>query len=175
MASPLWYIGRMKRASETFSFACTPDTYWSIFADPEYTRALYLEGLRFSSLKVLEDGAAGRKLHLVPHLSLPGPLAKVIGDSFAYEQHGTLDRARGVWSWRMMPPGGGSKKQMVESRGTTTVVADGEGRCRRTDEVEFEAHLFGLGGLLESTVEKELRASWAKERAFFESWLKKPR
>jgi hypothetical protein len=163
----------MKTARETFSFACTPDAFWDIFMDPEYTRALYLEALNFSSLKVLEDRDGSRKLHLVPRVSLPGPLAKLVGDSFAYEQHGALDRARGVWTWRMMPPAGSTKKQMVSTRGTITVVADAEGRCRRSDEVQYEAHLFGLGSLVEATVEKELRGSWDKERIFFEDWLRR--
>jgi hypothetical protein len=163
----------MKRVSETFALPCTPETFWSIFFDPTYTRALYLDQLQFKGFTVVEQGESTRKLHIVPRVNLPGPLAKIVGDSFAYEEHGTLDRAQNVWRWRMVRPAntGGKKKDMVSTSGTIRLVADGPGRCRRTDEVDIEAHLFGFGGLIESVVEKELHSSWSKELAFLERWI----
>jgi hypothetical protein len=35
--------------------------------------------------------------------------------------------------------------------------------------------VFGLGGIIESTAEKEIRSAWAKEATYLEQWLKKPR
>jgi hypothetical protein len=46
-----------------------------------------------------------------------------------------------------------------------------EKECRRHDEVVIEAKMFGVGGLIESTTEKEVRASFDKELAFFSKWL----
>ena len=62
----------------------------------------------------------------------------------------------------------------MSTHGVVRVEATGDGKCRRSDEVHVEAHMFGVGGLIESTVEKELRSSWAKEFAFLTRWLEKP-
>jgi hypothetical protein len=53
------------------------------------------------------------------------------------------------------------------------IEAAGPGACRRSDEVIVEAKLFGVGGLIESSVEKEVRSGWSKELTFLARWLKR--
>lgn len=159
----------MKTLTRTFELDCSAEKFWDVFTDPAYSRALYLEGLSFKDFRVISADPADRKLALAPKLNVPGPVAKLLGDAFAYEQHGRLDRTAGVWTWKMVQPGG--KKGIVSSDGTIRVAATGEGRCRRTDEIHATAHVFGLGGIIESSVEKELLASWDAELAFFRRWL----
>lgn len=159
----------MKKVTESFSLPCSVEKFWQVFFDPAYSKALYLDELKFKDFKVLESSDSARKLRIVPRVNLPGPIANLLGDSFAYEEHGTLDRARGLWTWKMVPGG----KALLTTAGTIRVVADGEGKCRRTDEVTVEGKVFGLGGILESTVEKELHSTWPKETAFFKRWLEK--
>lgn len=165
----------MKRVTTTFTLPCTAETFWSVFLDPAYTRAFYLDELHFKGLRVLESGETTRKLHITPRLNLPGPIARLVGDSFAYEEHGTLDRKTDTWSWRMVRPAGvgSSQKDLISTSGTTRIAPGGAGQCRRTDDVTVEAHVFGLGGVIESIVEKEMHSSWAREKAFFERWLHK--
>ena len=117
---------------------------------------------------ILERTDATRKIRAVPKLKLPAVLDKLVGDTFAYEEHGTLDRARNEWTWRMVP-----RKEIVATRGTLRVEAAGDNQCRRFDEVIIEGKIFGVGGIIESTAEKEVRASWAKELAFLTRWLEK--
>ena len=161
----------MKKVTATVTLPCTPEKFWSIYLDQTYAKGLYLEELKFKDYTVLEQTADARKQRIVPKINLPGPIASLVGESFAYEEHGALDRPSGVWSWRMVQPKNVSAKPFLTTSGSTRVVADGEGRCRRTDEVNIEAKMFGIGGLIESTVEKEVRASWAKETAYFPRWL----
>jgi|GEM_PF-1927164 len=52
-----------------------------------------------------------------------------------------------------------------------TVEASGDAQCRRTDHFSVEAKLFGLGGLIESSIEKELQSARAKEYAFLKRWI----
>lgn len=158
----------MKRMTQTWSLPCSAETFWKIFFDAEYTRALYLDAFRFNDYRVVSNDGTSRKLYVAPRVNLPGPLAKLAGDKFAYEQHGTLDRARGVFSWKMVHPGG---KGMVSSDGTIRVVDAGDGRCTRTDEVTVTGNVFGLGGLIESSAEKELVASWTTEIEFLKRWI----
>ena len=156
----------MKTVTSTAVLPCTPETFWKIFLDERFTRALFLDELQFKELTVLELTDRARKIRVVPKVSLPGPLQKLVGDSFGYEEHGTLDRAKNEWTWRMVP-----KKEIIATRGTTRIEPVGDGQCRRHDEVIVEGKIFGLGGIIESTAEKEVRASSQKELAFFNRWL----
>jgi hypothetical protein len=158
----------MKTVTETAVLPCSADTFWQVFLDEQYTRALFLDELQFKELSFLELTESSRKLRVVPKVSLPGALQKLVGDSFAYEEHGTLDRARNEWTWRMVP-----RKEIVATHGKVRIEPAGPDRCRRSDEVVIEGKIFGLGGVIESTAEKEVRASSAKEHAFFVRWLEK--
>ncbi len=154
----------MKQITNSWTLPCTPEQYWDLYLDPEYSRALYLEALGFAAYQVLHSDETSRKLRLSPKLSLPGPLVKIVGDAFSYEQHATIDRKAGVWTWKMVQPG--DKKGIVSSNGTIRISDAGGGQCVRRDEVFATGNVFGIGSLLEATVEKEVRATWDKEIAF---------
>ena len=156
----------MKTVTATAVLPCTPDTFWKIFLDERFTRALFIDELQFKELTVLELTDSARKIRVVPKVNLPGALQKLVGDSFAYEEHGTLDRGKNEWSWRMVP-----RKEIIATRGKTRVEPVGDGQCRRSDEVTIEGKIFGLGGIIESTAEKEVRNSSQKELALFTRWL----
>jgi hypothetical protein len=166
----------MRTLTESMILPCTTEKFWQVFLDDnEYVKALFIDVLQFKDFVVLERTGGSRKIRAVPRLKLPAVIDKLVGDSFAYEEHGTLDRDRNEWTWRMVQParpdGGKPKKEIVTTRGTIRVTAEGDGKCRRSDEVVIEAKMFGVGGLIESTVEKEVRASWDKELAFLRRWL----
>lgn len=168
----------MKTVTASVVLPCARDTFWRAYLDPEYARALYLGELQYKGLDVLETTEGSRKLRVVPKLNLPGPIERLIGDSFAYEDHGTLDRARHEWTWRMvqpaqLAPGAKPRPNVVTTRGVVRVESLGDRQCRRTDELVIEAHVFGLGGLIESSAEKEARAAWAKEFPFLTRWVEK--
>ncbi len=156
----------MKTITNSAVVPCSAERFWSVFLDEKYTRALLVETLGFREVGVLELTDRSRKLRVVPKINLPGALQKLVGDSFAYEEHGTLDRGKNEWTWRMVP-----KKEIIATRGKTRVEAVGDGQCRRSDEVTIEGRIFGLGGIIESTAEKEVRASSQKELALFTRWL----
>lgn len=170
----------MRTAIESFELSCPPEAFWRVYLDPEYIRALYLGALGYKACEVLEVTDHSRKLRVVPKMSLPGPVEALLGDGFAYEDHGTLDRARNEWTWRMVQPAvldprAKPRKNVVTTRGIVRVAPTGEGRSRRTDELVIEARLFGVGGMIEALAEKETRAAWAKERALLDSWIAKLR
>ncbi len=158
----------MKTLTSSVVHACTPETFWRIYFDEAYLRALYLETLHYKSFELLKRSDTVLETRIVPKVNLPGPVAKVMGDSFAYENHGSLDRAKGIFSWKMVPRG----KEVVSTRGTVRVEALGEGRCRRSDEVVIEAKVFGVGRLIEAAAEKEAIAARDREFALVERWIK---
>lgn len=158
----------MKNLSHVAVYPCTRETFWKTFLSPDYARALYLDVLGFRSLDVIETSETTRKIRVVPRVPLPGPLEKLFGD-FSYEDHGTLDREKHLWTWRMVPPPGA--KPAVTTRGVTRLEAVGETECRRIDDLTIEGHVFGIGGLIESAAEKEARAGWDKEDAYLKRRL----
>ena len=167
----------MKTSTTSAVLPCAPAAFWSSFLDESYLRALYVDELESRTFDVLELADASRRLRIGPKLRLPAPLAKLIGESFIYEEHSTLHRASGEWTWSMVqqPARLDSKskprKDAVTMRGTVRIEPAGDGRCSRTDQFTVEAKIFGLGGLIESSIEKELQTGRAKEYAFFTRWV----
>ncbi len=156
----------MKTVTSSFVVPCSAAAFWKVFLDERYTRALYLDEMHFKEVTVLELGDDARKIRVVPKLNLPGALQKLVGDTFSYEEHGTLDRAKNLWTWRMVP-----KKELVATRGTVRVEPLGDDECRRHNEIVIEGKVFGLGGIIESTAEKEVRATLDKEALFLPRWI----
>ena len=168
----------MKSFTASVLLPCTPDVFWRVYLDPEYLRALHVGELACKRFDVVESTPTSRKLRVVPKMSVPGPVEALIGESFVYEDHGTLDRARNEWTWRMvqpkdLDPKAKPRNDVLTTCGAVRVEPVSEGKCRRTDEVAIEAKIFGLGGVIESAVEKELRAARAKEFAFLTRWIEK--
>lgn len=168
----------MKTLTSSVELACTPDTFWRVYLDAAYLKALYLDALGYKEFEVLDATGDARKIRIVPKLNLPGPIQKLIGERFIYENHGALERAKNEWQFRMvqpdkLDPGAKAKKDMISTRGTIRVEAIGADRCRRNDEVVIEANVFGLGGLIEGAAEKETKAARDKEYAFLKQWIAK--
>ncbi len=163
----------MPVVTETFSFPCTVDAFWRVFMDEGYLRALYLECLGFKGFEILELGERTRKLRIVPRLNIPDVLARLIGERFAYEEHGTLDPEKSEWTWRMVVPPGAV--DVVSTQGKVWVEPDGDGACRRRDELRVEGKVFGLGRIIEAAAEKEARNAFTKELPFCTAWLRQGR
>jgi len=169
----------MRTVTESVVLPCSAEAFWNVFLDEKYMRELFMQVLEFKDFSVLELTPTSRKIRAVPKMKLPAVIDKLVGDTFAYEEHGTLDRAKNEWTWRMVQPAkldpkAKPKKDIVSTRGTIRLAAAADGQCRRTDDVTIEAHMFGVGGMIESTVEKEVRSAWQKEFAFLDRWLRRP-
>jgi hypothetical protein len=158
----------MRRLSRSIDLDCDTETFWKVFFDEDYIRRLHKEGLGFREIEILEKTDSRRRLRAVPSLEVPEAVARLLGDRFGYEERGTLDQARGEWRWSMAPNALGDK---LRTEGTIVVEAAGEGKARRRDEVVIEAKVFGIGGVIESSAEKQLRTSWQKEEEFLKRWL----
>ena len=146
------------------------DGFWKLFFDEEYNRALYLKGLGFPKFEILkfeeDDKKIARTVRVTPKLDVPGPIAKIIGDGFSYVEGGTFDRSTKIWTWE------NAQKDKLASQGTVRAEANGEGKCKRVGDFKVEGKVFGLGGMLESTLEKNLRSGWDKSAAFLNRWVK---
>ncbi|HTJ80852.1 MAG TPA: DUF2505 domain-containing protein [Polyangiaceae bacterium] len=161
----------MRKANRTLELDCDADTFWKMLFDDAFIRGVHLDGMGFREIEILKKTDSSRTLRAVPKLDAPEAVAKLLGDRFGYEERATLDRTKNEWRFHMVPNALGEK---LRTEGTTRLEPLGDGRVRRRDEVTFECKVFGLGGMIESTAEKQLKASWEKEEAFVKRWLSKP-
>lgn len=160
----------------THEINCDADTFWRLFFDKEFNEQLYKGALGFTKYEVTEskdsDKQLARKVSAVPKIDLPGPLAKLFGPGFGYVEEGTLDKASKRWSWVMITS---QMSDKLKQSGTLRVESAGEAKVRRIAEITGEAKVFGVGGMIESTIEKELRAGWDKSAEFMNKYLREGR
>ncbi|MBW2459554.1 MAG: DUF2505 family protein, partial [Deltaproteobacteria bacterium] len=147
----------MRQFKTSHDIQCAVDTFWQLMLDEKYTRDLYLNELAFKELEVLELSDTVRRLRCVPKLNMPGPVAKLLGDRFSYEEQCTLDRTRSEWRWKLIPSTLASK---IRVQGIVRVESLSDDQCRRFDDATMEAKVFGIGKLLESSTEKEMQRTF---------------
>lgn len=158
----------------THEINCDVDTFWKNFFDKSFNVKMFKEGLDFPSFEVVDqkddDKQVTRKSQVTPKMDVPGPVAKILGSSFSYLEEGTFDKASKVWRWKTTPS---TMADKVKTSGVVRVEEAGEGKCRRLCEFEYEAKVFGLGGVIEKALEKNLRSGWDKSAEWMNAFYKK--
>ena len=89
--------------------------------------------------------------------------AKLLGDSFGYTETHNFDKKTKLFRARMTPS---VLADRLSSESVVRVEAAGAGKCRRTVEVSVEARIFGVGGLVEGALEKNLRTGWVDSAGY---------
>jgi hypothetical protein len=165
----------MGKFTVTHEIPCSVETFWKVFFDKEFNESLFLKELGFPEFKVLEardtDKEVFRRVTGTPKMNLPGPIAKLLGPGFKYTEDGTFDKATQTWRWKMTPS---TLAEKLRNEGSMRIEKIGEDRVRRIADIVVEAKIFGIGGLMESTTEKELRNGWDKSADFMKKWLSDP-
>jgi hypothetical protein len=163
----------MKKFTLKHEINCSADHFWKVFFDNDFNMKLYLEALEFPEFVVLEqtetDSSVRRRVRGRPKMDVPKAVAKVLGESFGYEEEGNWDASTKVWTWKMTP---NRLQGKIRNDGRVTIEAIDDNTCRRVADLEVEAKIFGVGGLIETTSEKQLRDGWDKSAVFFNRWLK---
>lgn len=159
----------MKDFTLHHEIATDVDGFWKIFFDKDYNVALYKKGLDFPGFEVVSlketDEDITRTTKVTPKLDVPGPVAKLLGNGFAYTEVGTFNRAEKIWHWRNTP------SDKLKTEGTVRVEPMGDGRVRRIGDIHIEGKIFGLSSVLESTLEKNLRHGWDRSALFLNEWI----
>lgn len=151
---------------------CNAETFWKVFFDKTFNETLFREELGFPQYNILEQNETDteilRKIAGQPKMTLPGPIAKLFGPGFGYTEEGRLDKGKTLWRWRMIPTKLADK---IRNEGTMRIEPIGDSKVRRIADIEIEAKVFGVGGLMESTAEKQLREGWDQSAAFMNKWI----
>lgn len=153
---------------------CNPETFWRVFFDKDFNNTLYKDALQFPAFQITAqqetDTSITRKVSGQPKMDMPGPVQKLIGSGFSYTEDGTFDKATKVWRWKMTPS---TMADKLRNEGTMRIEPVGSDKVRRIAEITIEAKIFGIGGLIESSSEKQLREGWEKSAHFMNDYLKK--
>ena len=162
----------MGKFTVTHEINCSAEKFWKLFFDKEFNDKLYREALGFPKYEVLKHEETDRqithKVHGQPKMNLPGPVAKLVGSNFAYTEEGTFDKATSIWRWKMTPSALADK---MRNEGSLRVEPIGDDKVRRIADILIEAKIFGIGGLVESSAEKQLREGWDDSAKFLNKYI----
>jgi len=158
------------------TFDVNGDVFWDrIFFSQDFNRELYRERLEFKAYDILEekkkeDGSVERKVHTEPKSEAPKVVKKVIGDSLSYTEEGTWDAKTKRYRYRIVPSKLADK---IDSRGEVWVEPRGENKCERFCTVDCNVKIFGVGGAIESFIEKETKDSYDKAAQFTNEFVRR--
>ena len=152
---------------------CDEETFWKLFFDKEFNERMYKEGLGFPEFSIVEQTESEteikRKTAGKPKLTnMPGPVAKLLGDSFRYTEVGSMGKKQKVWRYKLTPS---TMADKLRQEGKVTCQPAGDGKVKRVAELVIEAKVFGIGWMLESTTEKSLREGWDNSAKFMNKWI----
>ena len=156
----------------THEIDCGVDRFWELFWDREFSKAMFVS-LGFPKWEIVDqketDQEIVRIIEAVPKLDMPAAVAKVLGPGFGYREEGRLDKSTKRFRFVITPS---TLQGKLKNEGTMRVEPHGDGKCRRIVVIVAEAKVFGIGGMLESMTEKNLREGWAAGARFTNDWLK---
>jgi hypothetical protein len=162
----------MGKFTVTHQINCDQDTFWKLFFDKTFNEKLYKEGLGFPEFTVVDqqetETQITRKCSGKPKMTMPGPVAKLLGDGFRYTEEGKLLKSDRIWRWKMTPS---TLADKLRQEGTLKIEPIGDNKVRRVAEMIMEAKVFGIGGMLESAAEKTLREGWDNSAAYMNKWI----
>ncbi len=162
----------MNKFSVTHEFACKPETYWKLNFDREMNEALY-KRLGFPDYTNLEqretDTEVFRRTQATPKMELPAAVQKVLGSGFKYTEETRWDKRTNRSTFKGIPS---TMPDKLTTDGIMRIDAVGADRCRRTVDFTVEARVMLVGGIMESTAEKQMRDAYDKNAAFVNEWIK---
>jgi hypothetical protein len=162
----------MSKFTLTHEINCNLDTFWKTFLDQDFNTRLYVEVLGFPDWTIVEqtdtDTLASRKVTAQPKMDVPGPVQKLIGSNFRFTEEGSMTKPERIWRWKMTPS---TLADKLFTSGAVRAEAIGADKTRRFADMSIEAKIFGIGGLIESSAEKQMRDGWDKSAVFMNKFL----
>ncbi len=162
----------MGKFTLTHEINCNVDTFWKVFLDKEFNEKLYKGPLGFPDFTIVEqketDTNVTRKVAAQPKMEVPGAVQKLIGPGFRYTEEGSMTKSERIWRWKMTPS---TLADKLFTSGTVRVEPIGDSKVRRIAEMNIEAKIFAVGGLIESSAEKQMREGWDRSAVFMNTFI----
>ena len=159
-----------KKIKQTDHYEATPDAMMAMLGSTEYVEAKY-QALGDISAEIVEHTSTDTAMVLKVDRQVPSDLPdfakKVLGDTNHLVQTETWSAAGDGYKCDLSIDSPG-KPLTIKSR--SEIVPSGDGSDWNVD-MEIKASIPLVGGKLEGVVEKETRATMAKEYDFNKMWL----
>lgn len=151
---------------------CTIENFWKVFLDEKYQAALFksMDFPEFRQTRFDEkENEIQRVIRVTPKLvGVPGPLKKIVGDGFSYEEHGTFDKKYQRFKFTIKTSRLSDK---VSIAGVIYCLPAGEGKSKRVFEATVVAKIFGVGKLLEKQIVNDMNREYETGSAFTNRYL----
>jgi len=162
----------------TDELGCTPEEFWHLYFDPEYTTALHREALGSTSIEIVEqqgslaDGLT-RTLRYGQRPDAPGPVKRLFGEEIVSTESSTFDPERGTSAFTLTP---GTLADKTEIHGSIHVEdGDGPGTCLQTFDLHAKVRIFGAGPVVERFIERQARDIQSKSVRYMRKILQETR
>ena len=151
---------------------CDVDTFWKIFLDEKYQTALFrsMSFPAFQQVKFVEsDRAIERVIRVTPRVvGVPGPLKKIIGDGFSYEEHGTFEKKGQRFKFKIKTS---KMTDKVNISGIMYCLPVPNGKSKRVFEATVQTKIFGVGSLLEKQIVHDMERDYRAGHTFTNRYL----
>jgi hypothetical protein len=151
---------------------CSVETFWKVFLDREFNETLFRKELGFPQYDIIDvketDTEIVRRVKGNPKTSAPRAVQKLMGDGFGYSEEGRMKRGDNLWTFKITP---NTLAEKITNEGYVKVEPAGEDKVKRISELKFEARIFGVGGMVESTAEKDFREGYDASAVFMNRWI----
>jgi len=160
------------KLSLTYSWDCTPDAFWALYYDPDFTVRLHLECLGSTSAEVISqegDLTSGlvRTLRYGQRPPMPGPVRKIFGEEVVTTEVSTYDPASSTTTFTMTP---GTMADKTHIDGSIAFTRDGA-QTVETFFLEARVKIFGAGPVVERFIEHQAREMQEKSVGFMQRVL----
>ena len=151
------------RLSLTYSWDCTPEDFWALYYDPEFTIRMHLEALGSTSAEVVSqegDLATGlvRTLRYGQRPSMPGPVRKIFGEEVVTTEVSTFDPAASKSTFTMTP---GTMADKTKIDGLIGLAIE-DGATVEKFSLDARVKIFGAGPIVERFIEHQAREMQGK-------------
>jgi hypothetical protein len=150
------------------------DSLWRLFFDQELARAMLREFGNVGNFEIVEErvderGLRHRRIECWSNVEIPAFAKKLVGDG-AYTEIGCFDNVLKKYTAQCVPKHGADKfKTSFEI--TARPLGDGT-RCERQITTENTVKVFGIGGMIESMLERTQREAHAQSAKFINGWIR---
>jgi len=162
----------MKKVHLSHEINCSAEVFWKLYFDPAFTEALLREAIKVDDFKVVKQEENEREIVRIttgkPRISAPAAVQKIIGSNFSYTEEARFDRKTQTLRWKISLS---TFTDKTRNEGVLRVEPIGPDRVRRIADAEVEARIFGMGGMMESGMEKQMLEGWAAGAEFTNHWI----
>lgn len=148
---------------------CSPERYWALWLDPDWSERFLIEGLGYLGCDIEPVRSQGdaqlRDMVVTPRVPIPKALRRAVGERLTYTERGRLEG--GVWRYDLSM----AAFSAFSGRGEVRLAALPDNRCTRTTRMSFSVKLPMLGKRIEATAFDNAKVELDRGAAFINGWL----